>query len=278
MNMLPDIPNDTYLGLNPNLSDIFRANGILGMPQMDPLQGLSGLSQLMSMQPFMGSMTMPQNGAQGAQVRGQASLLDPNTGAIMTNTSATYNGPLNTPPSYDGWTLPKGTARGVLDPLPTYQVGTGPTMASMGYTTPNAKWANPGELARMPKEYEPYVQEAARLYHMDPNFIKAMMRAESNFNPNDVSPAGAVGLMQLMPATAKDAGITDAQRWDPRMNILAGTRYIRQIYDKYQNWPLTIAAWNAGPNRRDIRSGRIPNIEETRNHVRRVMALWGMEW
>ncbi len=180
---------------------------------------------------------------------------------------------LSPAPGYDGWKL-DNPAQGILDPLPSYQRGTGPSMASMGYTDPLPSYVKPG--FAVPAELEPIIQEAANTYHVPEGLIKAIIKQESNYNPNSTSSAGAVGYMQLMPDTARDAGVTN--RRDPRQNIMGATKYIRHIYDKYQNWPLTLAAYNAGPNRRSIRSGLIPNFPETRNYVRRVMAYWGYGW
>lgn len=193
----------------------------------------------------------------------------PNLGGFTLNNSAN-----STAPGFDNWRLPAGTVRGILDPLPGYQFGTGPTSAQMGYTGNLPSYVRPG--FTVPQELLPIINEAAQSYHMDPELIKAIIKQESNFNPRSLSSAGAAGYMQLMPSTAQDAGVRN--RWDARENILGATRYIRHIYDKYGNWPLTLAAYNSGPNRRSIRMGTIPNIQETRDYVRRVMAYWGKSW
>jgi soluble lytic murein transglycosylase-like protein len=99
--------------------------------------------------------------------------------------------------------------------------------------------------------------------------VKAIIKAESDFNPQAVSSAGAQGLMQLMPETARDLGVSEP--FDPRENILGGVRYFRGLLDQFHgSVPLALAAYNAGPNRiGPLRE--VPAIEETENFVRRVM-------
>lgn len=258
---LPDVPRDTFVGLGNPLSDLINNMQQAFQPKpfdmFGPLNTLSGLSNMF-------------NNGQYGQFMQPAQQMPPTQQMGGTPVMSKI-------PKDDGWTLPKGSVRGVLDPLPTYVVGTGPTMASMGYTDPLPSYVKPG--FKVPAQFEPYIQEAAQLYHLDPNLIKAIIMQESSFRPNLVEPSsGATGLMQLMESTSKDAGLDPNLRTDPRQNILTASKFIRHIYDKYRNWPLTLAAYNSGQNRRTIRSGQIPNIPETRNYVRRVMAYWGMEW
>lgn len=119
--------------------------------------------------------------------------------------------------------------------------------------------------------YDDIVAEAARLYHLDPHMIRAVMQAESGFNPMAVSPVGAVGLMQLMPAVAAELGVTDPL--DPRQNIMAGSRYLRQLLDAHRgNVRLALASYNAGPGN-VAKYGAIPPFRETRNYVKKVTAL-----
>ena len=94
------------------------------------------------------------------------------------------------------------------------------------------------------------------------------MRAESSFNATTVSPAGAKGLMQIMPAIAKEMGVTDP--FDPRQNIMAGARYLRQLLDAHKgNLALTLASYNAGPGAVARYKG-VPPFRETRNYVRKI--------
>jgi soluble lytic murein transglycosylase-like protein len=116
--------------------------------------------------------------------------------------------------------------------------------------------------------YEDIIKEAAALYRLDANLIRAVMRAESSFDTTTVSPAGAQGLMQIMPAVAKELGVTDP--FDPRQNIMAGARYLRQLLDVHKgNLPLTLASYNAGPGTVARYKG-VPPFRETRNYVKKI--------
>ena len=99
-----------------------------------------------------------------------------------------------------------------------------------------------------------------------------MAHQESGFNPRAVSPKGAAGVMQLMPGTARDLGVTDV--YDPEQNIDAGVRYYKQQRDRFGNDDLALAAYNAGPGAVEHAGNRIPNIAETRNYVRSIKAKY----
>jgi soluble lytic murein transglycosylase len=124
-------------------------------------------------------------------------------------------------------------------------------------------------LHRVPTHYDTYIEEAAQEHGLSVALIKAVIRAESNFDPYAVSKKGAEGLMQLMPETARYLGILDS--FDPEENIQGGTRYLKEMLTQFDgNLPLALAAYNAGPKRVEGKN-RIPPIEETRTFVRRVM-------
>ena len=135
----------------------------------------------------------------------------------------------------------------------------------------NKKIAN-RPLARLPRDSTPqtinaFILAAATEHGVDPFLIKAIIKAESNFDPAAVSPKGAQGLMQLMPATARDLQVVDP--YDPQDNIAGGTKYLRSLLDNY-GWDveLSLAAYNAGPG--NVKKA-IPNIPETREYVAKVL-------
>jgi len=122
--------------------------------------------------------------------------------------------------------------------------------------------------------YEPLVQEHATRQSLRPELVRAVIQVESGYNPRALSPKGAMGLMQLMPATAQSLGVRNP--WDPAQNIRGGTDYLRRLIDQYEgNEELALAAYNAGSGAVARYGGRIPPYRETRDYVRKVGAAAG---
>ena len=120
--------------------------------------------------------------------------------------------------------------------------------------------------------YDAHIREAATLYQIPEELVRAVIKVESDYNPGVVSHAGAQGLMQLMPETAARMQIRDS--FDPRMNILAGTRYLRVLANTFNgDLTLTVAGYNAGEGA-VIRYGGIPPYRETQEYTMRVLYFY----
>ena len=128
-------------------------------------------------------------------------------------------------------------------------------------------------LLRRASLYDDHIRAAAERYGLPVPLLKAVMAVESNFNPAAVSEKGATGLMQLMPATARDMYVYDL--YDPAQNIEGGARYLRYLHDQFGNdLVVVLAAYNAGPEA-VRRSGRaVPPIRETQEYVGKVLSLY----
>jgi hypothetical protein len=133
----------------------------------------------------------------------------------------------------------------------------------------NANFSGPGAT---PADIDSAIEQAAARHNVDPNLVRAVVKVESNFNPNAVSRKGAMGLMQLMPSTARQLKLKNP--FDPAQNVDAGVRHLKQLLESYGgDVKLTLAAYNAGAGA-VARSSGVPHYAETQNYVRRITNLY----
>lgn len=143
------------------------------------------------------------------------------------------------------------------------------TPESNGLTTDATKSTTASAPVTAPKELENIFKEASSKYNVSERLLKAVAKAESNFNTSAVSSAGAIGVMQLMPSTAASLGVTNP--YDATQNIMGGAKLLSQLLNKYNgNTSLSLAAYNAGSGNVDKYNG-IPPFSETQNYVKKVL-------
>jgi soluble lytic murein transglycosylase len=122
-------------------------------------------------------------------------------------------------------------------------------------------------------DYHHIINSKAMKYNIAPALVKAVISTESNWDPSAVSQKGAMGLMQLMPFTARDMGVSNP--FNPEENIEGGTKYLKFLLDKFDgDISLALAAYNAGPAKIE-ESGGIPRIQETQKYVKKVLSIYG---
>jgi soluble lytic murein transglycosylase-like protein len=144
------------------------------------------------------------------------------------------------------------------------------------YAVPNARTVRATRSVTVERSriYDDLIAEHSRLNGVRSDLVRAVMQVESAFNPNARSPKGAMGLMQLMPATARQYGVSNP--FNPLENVRAGVAYLRELLDRYQNnEELALAAYNAGPGAVDKHGQSVPPYRETRQYVAQINQMAG---
>jgi len=154
---------------------------------------------------------------------------------------------------------------GVSATLHSYDVPHAETIRATRYAAPERS-----------RPYDDLIDEHSRLQGVRPDLVRAVMQVESAFNPRARSPKGALGLMQLMPATLRQYGVGNP--FDPTDNVRAGVAYLRALLDRYGNdETLALAAYNAGPGAVDRHGQAVPPYRETRNYVAQINRMAGTQ-
>ncbi|HET9423561.1 MAG TPA: transglycosylase SLT domain-containing protein [Nocardioides sp.] len=248
---------------------VAEARKYLGVPYVwggtDPAKGLdcSGLVQLVYRN--LG-IELPRVSSQQATAgRAVPSMAQAQPGDILA-----FNSPVNHVGIYIGAGKMIEAPRTGLDVrvIDVYETPTAIRRVLPGQAV-NGVGAATGVSAEVP--YARLFESAGARYGVDPTLLAAVAEQESGYRPDAVSPAGAQGLMQLMPATARGLGVTDS--FDPAQAVDGAARLMRDLLDRFDSTPLALAAYNAGPGA-VLRYDGIPPYPETQNYVRSVMGIW----
>jgi soluble lytic murein transglycosylase-like protein len=142
----------------------------------------------------------------------------------------------------------------------------------LGHDTPQRSTSFQRGKQYTEEDVDAAIEQAARRHNVDPDLVRAVIKVESNFNPNAVSRKGAMGLMQLMPQTARSLNVTNP--FDPQQNVDAGVRHLKKLMESYGgDIKLSLAAYNAGSGA-VARSAGVPHFAETRKYVKRITQLY----
>jgi soluble lytic murein transglycosylase-like protein len=126
--------------------------------------------------------------------------------------------------------------------------------------------------AALRRRLHPHIEDVAARHALDPNLVRAVIQVESAWNPRAVSAKGAMGLMQLMPGTAAELGVTNP--FNPEENIRGGVAYLKRLLDRFDgNAELALAAYNAGPGAVEKYGRRVPPYRETRQYVKKIKSV-----
>lgn len=176
----------------------------------------------------------------------------------------------------------KGVTSAAVDEAQKYQSALeaiGQSAASMGNSVATAVATSSANIGKSAQGFESYIKAASAAKGIDANFLRAILQQETGFLKTEdrraraVSPVGALGVGQVMPATGAQMGYSRQDLFDPAKNIMASATYLRQMLDRFGgNERLAAAAYNAGPNRQSLAAGQIPNIPETQKYVANVTA------